>query len=148
MGEVDALKETLAVAQMDKASAEAELDATSNKRPDTTEADSLRKELAALKESHATELAAAKEDSTKVVEEHTATKESLTSAAEELEAHKAATEAKSKAAEHDFSDMHDALTQLVEEANNKNLALEARMKEVEANLKVKEAELAEAEVST
>lgn len=43
-------------------------------------------------------------------------------------------------------DMHEALTQGVEEANKKINDLEARLKEVDANLKVKDAELAEAKV--
>jgi hypothetical protein len=46
----------------------------------------------------------------------------------------------------DFKDMHESLTQLVEEANKKAADLEAHLKVAEANLKVKDAELAEAKV--
>jgi len=42
--------------------------------------------------------------------------------------------------------MHESLTQLVEEANKKAADAEGRLKETEAMVKVKDAELAEAKV--
>jgi len=44
--------------------------------------------------------------------------------------------------------MHESLTELVEEANKKAADLEVRLKESDALLKVKDAELAEAKVIT
>jgi chromosome segregation ATPase len=44
----------------------------------------------------------------------------------------------------DYKDMHEAMTQLVEEATKKAFDVEARLKRSEANLRIKDAELAEA----
>jgi hypothetical protein len=43
-----------------------------------------------------------------------------------------------------YRDMHEAMTQLVEEATKKAFDVEARLKRSEANLRIKDAELAEA----
>ena len=132
---------------MAKASAQADLDAALSKKPDTSEADALRKELQSIKDQHQAALMTAQQESAQATDEHLETKKSLQTAREELEKHKAEAAAKHKSAESDYLDMHDSMTQLVEEANKKNTDLEARTKELEANLKVKDAELAEAKVS-
>ncbi len=137
--ELDALKQDLAREKMEKASAQADLEAIKSKKPDTAEADALRKELQNLKDQHQAALMNAQQESEKATEEHLATKASLEEAQAELLRKKTESEA-------DFNDMHDSLTQLVEEANKKATDLEARLKVAEANLKVKDAELAEAKV--
>lgn len=129
-----------------KAAAEAELDALKTKKPDTSEADTLRKELQTLKDQHQAALMTAQQESAKATEEHIATKEALDKAQAEAASHKAAAEAKHQTSEADYKDMHDSLTQLVEEANKKAADKEAHIKELEAKLKVKDAELAEANV--
>jgi len=137
--ELDALKQDLALEKMERASAQADLDAVKSKKPDTSEADALRKELQALKDQHQAALKTAQQESAKATEEHLATKASLEKAQAEVGRQKAESDA-------DFKDMHDSLTQLVEEANKKSADLEARLKEADAVLKVKDAELAEAKV--
>jgi len=138
--ELDALKQNLAHEKMEKASAQADLEAIKSIKPDTSEADTLRKELQALKDQHQAALMTARQESAKATEEHLATRASLENAQAELGRQKAESEA-------DFKDMHDSLTQLVEEANKRSADLEARLKEADAVLKVKDAELAEAKVS-
>jgi len=137
--ELEALKQELAHEKMEKASAQADLEAAKSKKPDTSEADALRKDLQALKDQHQAALMTAQQESAKATEEHLATKTSLEKAQVELTRQKAESES-------DFKDMHDSLTQLVEEATKKATDFEARLKEAEANLKVKDAELAEAKV--
>lgn len=138
--ELDALKQDLAHEKMEKASAQADLEAAKSKKPDTSEADALRKELQALKDQHQAALMTAQQESAKATEEQLATKASLEKAQAELTRQKAESQS-------DYKDMHDSLTQLVEEATKKTVDMEARLKEAEANLKVKDAELAEAKVS-
>ena len=159
--EVDGLKQDLAQEKMEKAQAQADLDAAQNKKPDTSEADSLRKELLALQDQHQAALVTSQQESAKATEEHLATKASLEKAQLELQRQKAESSS-------DYNDMHETLTSLVEkaekkygeenkkaselearlkaaeEANKKLSDLEARLKEAEANIKVKDAELAEA----
>jgi chromosome segregation ATPase len=137
--ELDALKQDLAHEKMEKASAQADLEAAKNKKPDTSEVDALRKELQALKDQHQAALMTAQQESAKATEEHLATKASLGEAQAELARQK--TESQS-----DYKILHDSMTQLVEEATKKAADVEARLKEAEANLKVKDAELAEAQV--
>jgi hypothetical protein len=124
---------------MEKASAQADLEAAKSKKPDTSEADALRKELHALKDQHQAALQNAQQSSAKATEEHLATKASLEKAQAELARQKAESQS-------DYHDMHDSMTQLVEEATKKTADAEARLREAEANLKVKDAELAEAKV--
>lgn len=88
----------------------------------------------------------AQQESTKATEEHLATKDALAKTQAEIASHKTQFETKHKTAESDFKDMHDSLTQLVEEANKKTADKEAIIAELKANLKVKDAELAEAKV--
>lgn len=137
--ELNDIKEALAMEKMAKAEAQAELDSALTKKPDTSEADALRKELQSLKDQHQASLMTAQQESAKATEEHLATRSSLEKTTGELDRQKAESSS-------DFKDMHESLTQLAEEANKKSSELEARLKELEANLKVKDAELAEAKV--
>lgn len=137
--ELDALKQDLAREKMEKASAQADLEAAKSKKPDTSEADALRKELQALKDQHQAALMTAQQESAKATEEHLATKASL----EKLQAELARQKEESKS---DYNSLHDSMGQLVEEATKKAADVETRLKEAEANLKVKDAELAEVKV--
>lgn len=138
---------------MARASAQADLDAAKNKKPDTSEIDGLRKELQAMKDQHQASLMTAQQESAKATQEHLATKTSLEKALANLDKQKIEAEEKSKTVESDLHDLNDSMTQLVEEANkkeaeaNKQAAdFEAKWKESQALLKVKDAELAEAKV--
>jgi len=113
------------------------LETALNKKPDSSKADALREELQSLKNQHQAALHTAQQESAKATEEHLATKSALETAQAELDRQKAESVS-------DYKDMHESLTQLVEEANKKAEDLEARLKEAEAHLKVKDAELAEA----
>ncbi len=161
--ELDALRkelQTLKDQKPDTTEADAlraELQALKDKKPDTSEADALREELEVLKGQHQVALMTAQEESQQAREEHLATKEILGKAqaelvrqkaedASELAKAQAEIERQKKESSSDYKDMHDSMTQLVEEANKSALSLEARLKEVETNLKVKDAELAEAKV--
>lgn len=138
---------------MNRVTLEAELDATKSKKPDTSEADRLRKELQDLKTEHQASLMTAQQTAEQATQEHLATRAALDKIKSQLEKEQA--ERKS-----DFDDMHSSLTQVCEEAtkraseaeskleevNNKASDTEARLKEAEAVIKVKEAELAEAQV--
>lgn len=138
--ELEATKKDLALEKSEKATAKANLETALNKKPDTSDADNLRKELQALKDQHQASLMTAQQESAKATEEHLATKSALEKAQAELskqqETHSS-----------DYKDMHDSLTQVAEDATKKVAALEARLKEAEANLKVKDAEIAEAKVN-
>lgn len=131
---------------MARASAQAELDAATNKKPDTSEADALRKDLQAVKYQHQAALMTAQQESAKATEEHLATKSSLEKALADLDKQKLEAETRSKTTEADLHDLNDSMTQLVEEANKKAADLEVRLNETEALLKVKDAELTEAKV--
>ncbi|RFU35140.1 hypothetical protein B7463_g1210, partial [Scytalidium lignicola] len=145
--ELDSLKQDLAHEKMARASAEADLDATKNKKPDTSEADALRKTIEVMKEQHQTSLTTAQEESAKVAAEHSATKQALDKAIADLEKQQAETEISIETSKSDYKSLHESMTQLIEEANIKNEDLEAKLKELEANLKVKDAELAEAKAN-
>lgn len=152
--ELDTLKQDLAEEKFNRVSAEAELDATKSKKPDTSEADALRKELQDLKTEHLAFLETAKQTNEAATKEVLDTKTAL----EKLQALLAKEQAERKS---DFDDMHSSLTQVCEEAtkkasdaeaqleitSSKFADIEARLKEAEAVIKVKEAELAEAKVS-
>jgi predicted nuclease with TOPRIM domain len=99
-----------------------------------------------LKDQHQASLMTARQESAKATEEHLATKASLEEAKAQLEAQKAEIQTKLKVSEDDYRSMHSSLTELAEEAHSKITDLEARLKETEAQLKVKAAELAEAKV--
>ncbi len=136
---MDGLKQDLAHEKMAKASAQADLETVLIKKPDTSEADALRQELQNLKDQHQAALMTAQQESAKATEEHLTTKSALENAQAELDRQKAESES-------DYKDMHESMTQLVEEANKKAEDVEARLKEAEAHIKVKDAELAEARV--
>jgi hypothetical protein len=140
------LKDELAREKSAKATVQAGLDALKTKKPDTSEADALRKELQALKDQHQASLMTAQQESAKATEEHLATKDALLMAQAEAAALKAAADTKQQTSEADYMDMHESLTQLVEEAEKKAADKEALIKELEANLKVKDAEIAELKV--
>jgi chromosome segregation ATPase len=144
--ELDVLGQELAHEKMARASAEADLDAVQNKKPDTSELDSLRKELHGLKDQHRASLLAAQQGSERTAEEHKSTKAALAQAQAQLKELRAEMETKLKTSKDDYLSMHSSLTELAEEAHKKVADLEARLSESEAQLKVKSAELAEAEV--
>lgn len=144
--ELDALGQELAHEKMARASAEADLDAVKSKKPDTSELDSLRKELQDLKDQHRVSLVAAQQQVEKATDEHNATKASLEQAMAQLEDHKAESESKLQTSKDDYISMHSSLTELVAEAHKKVADLTARLEEAQAQLKVKEAELTEAKV--
>jgi hypothetical protein len=100
-----------------------------------------------LKDQHQAALVSAKQEAAKATEEHLATKDALSKAQAEVASHKAAAEKERQKSQVDFNDMHDTMTQLVEETNNKAAEKDALLKELEANMKVKDAELAELKVS-
>lgn len=100
-GELDSLKELLAVEKMARASAEADLDAAKSKKPDTSEADALREELQTLKTKHQAAVLTAQEESAKATQEYQATKAALEKAESELAQEKAEIAEKAKAAEND-----------------------------------------------
>jgi hypothetical protein len=104
-------------------------------------------DLQALEDQHQATLMTAQQESAKATEEHLATKDALLKAQAEAAAHKAAADTKQQTSEADYMDMHDSLTQLVEEAEKKAADKEALVKELEANLKVKDAEIAELKVN-
>jgi chromosome segregation ATPase len=144
--ELDALGQELAHEKMARTSAEAELDAVQNKKPDTSELDSLRKELQALKEQHRASLLAAQQEAERAANDHQATKASLEQAKAQFEEHKAGSEAKLTTSKDDYLSMHSSLTELAEEAHKKAADLETRLSESQAQVKVRDAELAEAKV--
>lgn len=150
---MDTIKQELALEKMARTSAEADLDAVKNKKPDTSEADSLRKELESLKEEHQQAIEAAKQEANKLVDDRLATMAALEkkqaetdNVQAELDKQKAEAESQAKTSKADYQDLHDSLGQLVEEANKKAADLEARLKEAEAVVKVKDAELKESQV--
>ncbi len=142
------MKDELAKEKSAKAVAQADLDALKTKKPDTSEVDALRKELQALKDQHQASLMTAQQESAKATEEHLATKDALAKAQADAAAYKAAADEKKRTSETDYLEMHDSLTQLVEEAQKKATDGEALVKELEANLKVKDAEIAELKVNS
>ncbi len=161
--EMDALRKELQILKsqsLDTAEVDAlraELQALKDQKPDTSEADALREELQALTAQHQVALIAAQRKSQQVIEEHLATKETLEGVqaelvrqkaedASELAKAQAEIERQQRESSSDYKDMHDSMTQLVEEANKNALDLEAQLREAEANLKVKNAELVEAKV--
>ena len=128
------MKENLAEEKMERVSAQAELDATKNKKPDTTEADNLRKELQALKTEHQASLMTAQQTAAKATEEHLATKSALEKAQAQLEKEKS--ERKS-----DFEDMHGSLTQVCEEATKRASDAEAEVEKISKKAATSELQL-------
>lgn len=89
----------------------------------------------------------AQQESAKATDEHLATKSQLESTLAELSKQKEELSKASETAQADYKDLNDSMTQLVEEANRKAADAEARLSEVNAQLKVKDAELAEAKLA-
>ena len=143
---MDALKQELALEKMTRTSAEADLDAVKSRKPDTSEADALRKELQALKDQHQAALMTSQQESAKATEEHLAAKATLEKVQAELEQQKTAADTQAKTSKADYQDLHDSFESIVQESTKKTTDLEARLKEAEAVIKVKDAEIAEAKV--
>lgn len=144
--DTEALKIDLAKEKSEKAAAQADLDALKTKKPDTSEADALRKELQDLNNEHQAALTKSQEELANATKEHGATKDALVKAQAELDEHKAAVEKGQQTSQADYKDLHDSMTQLVEEASKKAADKEALVAELEAILKVKDAEIAELKV--
>lgn len=144
--DIEALKADLAKEKSDKAEAQADLDALKTKKPDTSEADALRKELQALNKEHQAALTNLEQELAKATKEHGTTKDALAQAQAEADEHKAVIEKSHQTSQADYKDLHDSMAQLVEEANKKAADKEALVAELEANLKVKDAEIAELKV--
>ena len=88
----------------------------------------------------------AQQESVQATDEHLKTKGKLEEMENELEEERKKADDGKKTSEADYRDMHEAMGQLVEEANKKTMELEARLKEAEALVAVREKELAEAKV--
>jgi chromosome segregation ATPase len=158
--EVEDLSQSLAQEKMARAEAEASLDAAKNQKPDTSEADGLKGQLATLQATHTDSIKALETENTGYLAMLDEMKSDLLMAQKDLEAHQLEATAKIKTSEADYKDMHDSMTQLVEEAQTKVTDLEAKLTEaikvaadkekmfdeLEAQIKVKDAELAEAKV--
>lgn len=121
-----------------------DLEVALSKGPDTSEVDTLHMELQTLKDQHQAALIAAQQEAARASEEHVAALVSLEKAQAELVSQMDASENKSKTFEEDYKSMHDLMTQLVEEANKKATDKDAVIAELEAKMKVRDAELAEA----
>jgi len=144
--ELDVLKQELALEKMTRTSAEADLDAVKSKKPNTSEADALRKELQVLKDQHQAALMTSQQESAKATEEHLATRATLEKIQADLQNEKAAADKQAKTSGTDYQDLHDSLESIVQESSKKTADLEARLKEAEAIIKVKDAEIAEEKV--
>lgn len=131
--ELDALRLELAQERSAQAAVQANLDA-------------LRKELQALKDANQASLITTQQESAKAAEEYKAMNDALAKAQAEAANDKAIAETKLQTSKADYKDMHDSLTQLVEEANKGAADNDALVKELKANLKVKDAEIAELKV--
>jgi chromosome segregation ATPase len=174
--EVEEMGKQLAEEKMERMTALAELDAAKSMKPDTSAADALRDQLAAVQRDHELSTATAAADAKKLhgeleelkvklgaaEEKHADLQGDLDLAQKTIEAHRDEADAKHKTAQADYQDLNDSMTALVEEANNRAKMLEAQLDEItsksrdgakkieelEAQLKVKDAEIAEAKAST
>jgi ElaB/YqjD/DUF883 family membrane-anchored ribosome-binding protein len=160
---------------MERATAQAELDSVRSQKPDTSEADGLREELAKLRDTHQASLKTLKEKSESQLNalrtelesnlqnaraELQSTQSDLALAQKDLEAHNLQAEAKVKTAKADYEDLHHTMTELVETEQKKVAELEEKLvaeqkqtaenlkklEELDAQLKVKDAEIVEAKV--
>lgn len=173
--ESEDLKQQLAETKMTNVELKAELDALKNQKPDTSAADALKDEIKTLKAKHVDELkaleaetkgAAGDVESLKIDleakrQELETLKKELDSANEDVllaqkehEAHKNDADAKIKNHQADYNDMYENMTTLVEDEQKKTAAAQkeaadakAKFAEFEAQLKLKEAEIAEVKVS-
>ncbi|KAH6608840.1 viral a-type inclusion repeat domain-containing [Trichoderma cornu-damae] len=173
--EADDVGQQLVLEKVERMTALAELDAVKTMKPDNTAINKLKAELVATTKSFQDSLAAAKADlqaceaelkSVKadfhhMEEKHTATRESFAATAKDLEELRIVSQMREKTAQADYNDLNDSMTALVEEANKKvkesemNVEqlvkkldeAELRYDQLQAQLKIKDAELAEAERS-
>ncbi|KAL7815480.1 hypothetical protein V8C44DRAFT_24675 [Trichoderma aethiopicum] len=171
--EADDVGQQLALEKLERMTALAELDAV--KRPDAAAVNNLRAELAATTKTFQDSLAAAKadlqacqaelktarDDFRRMEEKYTAARESYEITSRDLEELKMQSQIKEKTAQADYNDLNDSMTALLEEANRKvkesELGAEQLLKKLEdaddryeqllAQLRIKDAELAEAELS-
>ncbi|KAL7807258.1 hypothetical protein V8C26DRAFT_423989 [Trichoderma gracile] len=170
--EADDVGQQLALEKVERMTALAELDAV--KRPDGAAVNNLRAELAATTKTFQDSLAAAKadlqacqaelktarDDFFRMEQKYTAARETFEITSKELEDLKTQAQIKEKTAQADYNDLNDSMTSLLEEANKKvkdsEMSAEQLLKKLEdaddryeqllAQLKIKDAELAEAEV--
>lgn len=117
----------------------ADLDACKAMKPDTSEADVLKAELQSLTEAHEHALTIAQQTARQATSEHLAVKLALEKA-------QADAVTSQKTFQADYKDLSDSMTQLLEEATAQVKSHEARLEELEAQLKVKDAEIAEEKV--
>jgi len=89
-------------------------------------------------------LATAQQESDKATEEHLALKSKFENLQVEVESHKKDLASVRDTSTADYKDLHDSMTQLLEEANKKTEALERQLREMEAQISVKDAEIKEA----
>jgi chromosome segregation ATPase len=151
--ELDELTVALAKEKAEKAEAQAALDAIKNKKPDTSEVDALRNQLQELQDAHQTALRKAEEERAEANKDAETTRQALAKAHADAAAQKATLEQVERTSIADYKHMHDSMTELVEEATAKTAEaaaettkLEGILAELEANLKVKDAEIAELKV--
>lgn len=172
--EVRELSQQLAQEKMERITALAELDAAKNSKADTSVIEALQIQLAVARKEYDESLSVAifnlqakqdELDSTKMELSASQTelaqrKNDLELANELSQAEKAEAFARQNTFEADYQDLNDSMTALVEEANSTTRDLKARVEELEsyiaekakileemqAQLKVRDAELAEAKV--
>ncbi|KAL7783269.1 hypothetical protein V8C37DRAFT_397319 [Trichoderma ceciliae] len=171
--EADDVGQQLALEKVERMTALAELDAVKTVKPDTTAINTLKAELVATTrtfqdsmaaakanlQASQTELKSAKDDYYDMEEKYAATRESFIVTSKHLEDLRIVSQMKEKTAQADYSDLNDSMTTLVEEANKKvkesEMNVERLMKkldeaeikydQLQAQLKIKDAELAEAD---
>jgi chromosome segregation ATPase len=165
--EADDVGQQLALEKVERMTALAELDAVQTVKPDTTAINTLKAELMATTKAFQESLAAAKAELKSVRDDladmeikYTATRESFVVTSKDLEELRILSQKKEKTAHADYSDLNDSMTTLVEEANKrvkelevnaerltkKLVEAETKYDQLQAQLKIKDAELAEAEV--
>lgn len=113
----------------------ADLDGRNTVEASASEADTLRTELRLLKEEHESALVIAQQTARQATSEHLAAKSAL----EKAEADAATSQ---KTFQADYNDLNESMTQLLEEASAKAKSYEAQLQEVEAQLKIKDDEIA------
>ncbi|PTB67219.1 hypothetical protein BBK36DRAFT_1199995 [Trichoderma citrinoviride] len=150
--EADDVGQQLALEKLERMTALAELDAV--KRPDAAAINNLRAELAATTKTFQDSLAAAKADLQACQAELKTARDDFYRMEEKMQS-----QIKEKTAQADYNDLNDSMTALLEEANKKvkesEMSAQQLLKKLEdaddryehllAQLKIKDAELAEAE---
>jgi len=132
------MSQQLALEKMERTNAQADLDAIKTQKPDTSELDAVRADLAALSKSHkeaidnSTKLEAELAEKEKEIEE---IKGDMLMAIKELETHKLEADAKQKTQDADYKDLMQNMTELVEAEQKKTLEASARLDELAAKAK-------------